>query len=124
MKIKTGVMHQSSTIVTDQYTAKSVGSGDLDVFATPSMIALMENAAMELVNPYLTECQTTVGSEINVKHIKPSPLGDMVRSEATLVEIDGERLVFKLRAWDSKGDIGYGTHVRYIVNKSKFVAKL
>ncbi len=124
MIIKTGVKHQSSIIVTDQYTAKSVGSGDLDIFATPSMIALMENAAMELVNPYLTERQTTVGSEINVKHIKPSPLGDMVRSEATLMEIDGQRLVFKLRAWDSKGDIGYGTHVRYIVNKSKFVAKL
>jgi predicted thioesterase len=88
------------------------------------MVALMENAAMHAVAPQLSEGDTTVGALMNTSHIKPSALGDTVRATATLKEADGRKLTFEVKAEDSKGVIGEGTHVRYIVNRQKFMSKL
>ena len=122
--IKEGLKYVSTVLVTAENCAKSVGSGDLEVFATPAMIALMENAAMNAVVAELPEGSTTVGSEINTTHIKPSPIGVEISATAELVAIEGRKLTFKVEAADVNGVIGEGLHVRFIVDKERFMAKL
>lgn len=119
-----GLKHTSRTVVDGTNIALSIGSGDLEVFATPSMIALMENAAMLAVADHLPEGATTVGAQMNTSHIKPSPLDEEVTATATLEEADGRKLTFSVVAHDSKGLIGEGTHVRFIVDKGKFLSKI
>lgn len=109
--------------VTPDLLASTVRSGTLDVFATPSMIALMENTAMLLVQQYLEEGFTTVGTAVNIKHINPSPQGAVVRAEAEILETDGRRFLFKVTAWDQAGLIGEGTHERFSVNKNNLLNK-
>lgn len=122
--METGLTFTASVTISEANTAATLGSGDLQVFATPAMVALMENAAMRAVAPQLGEDDTTVGALMNTTHIKPSALGDTVRATATLKEVDGRKLTFDVKAEDSKGLIGEGTHVRYIVNRQKFMSKL
>ena len=105
-------------------TANSYGSGDLDVYATPAMTALMENAAKNGVKKELPTGYTTVGIEINVKHIKPTPVGVKVRAEAILEKAEGKKLTFKVEAFDDMGKIGEGTHIRYIVKSEDFIKKI
>ena len=124
MELKKGLSSQSSVTVSAGNTAAAMGSGDLDVFATPAMVALMENAAMSAVADELPEGSTTVGAMMNTTHIKPSAVGDTVSATAVLKEVEGRKLTFEVRAQDSKGVIGEGTHVRYIVDKEKFMSKL
>lgn len=119
-----GVKHISTQLVTHELTAAHYGSGLVEVFATPAMVGLMENAAMNAVLPFLPKGQNTVGTEICVNHIKATPLGMKVSSEAILIEMDGRKLVFSLRAWDEEGEIGSGTHTRFIIDTEKFMAKL
>lgn len=109
--------------VTGEVTAAAVGSGMLPVFATPSMIALMEKAAAESVAPQLDAGMTTVGTKLDVAHTAATPVGMTVRAETELTEIDGRRLIFIVRAFDELGEIGSGTHERFIVNAEKFLAK-
>lgn len=109
--------------VTDEVTAAAVGSGMLPVFATPSMIALMEKAAAESVAPQLDAGMTTVGTKLDVAHTAATPVGMTVRAETELTEIDGRRLIFTVHAFDDAGEIGSGTHERFIVNAEKFLAK-
>ena len=94
------------------------------MFATPSMVALMENAAMNAVAPFLPQGATTVGSEINTTHIKPSALGAEITATATLTSVEGRKLLFDVEARDAAGVIGKGTHVRFIVDIERFMAKL
>lgn len=122
-KLEVGVKFTSTQIVTKELTASHYGSGLVEVFATPAMVGLMENAAMNAVLPFLPKWQNTVGTEICVKHIKATPLGMKVNSEAILTLIDGRRLVFSLKAWDEEGEIGNGTHTRFIIDTEKFMAK-
>ncbi len=110
--------------VTKDNCASAVGSGALDVFSTPSMVALMENAACEVLRESLEAGQSSVGTKVDIAHLKATPLGDTVTATATLVEIDGRRLVFKVSASDSKGLIGEGMHERFIINVEKFLAKI
>ena len=110
--------------VTDNDTAKRYASGSIEVFATPAMIALMENASKTLVDKFLQTGDTTVGTEINVKHIKATPVGMKVKCEATIEEVSGRQIKFNVKAWDEKGLIGEGTHTRFIVNVEKFMGKL
>jgi predicted thioesterase len=119
-----GLQHISEHIVTREDTALNYGSGFLEVFATPSMIALMENSAMKAVQNQLPDGYGTVGIEINVKHIKATPIGMKVKSEAILTEINDKRLTFLLKAWDEQGEIGLGNHTRYIVDNVKFMEKV
>ena len=118
-------MTYTSTItVAEQHLACTVGSGDLPVLATPMMVALMENAAMLCVQPDLAEGESTVGSMVNVSHIKPTALGKKVSATATLLSREGRKLTFHVEAHDEQGLIGEGEHVRYIINKEKFMSKL
>ena len=122
--LKTGISFTSNQKVSYADTAAKYGSGLVEVFATPAMIALMENASLKTVLPYLGDEHNTVGFEVNVKHLKPTPVGMKVECTATLIEIDGKKLVFKLVANDEEGKIGEGTHTRYIINAKKFMDKL
>ncbi len=122
--LKTGLTHTSSLTVTEALTAKAMGSGDLPVLATPAMMALMENAAMTAVAPELPEGSTTVGGHIESSHLKPTPVGAEVKAEATLTKIDGRKLYFTVKAMQGDTVIGEGTHLRFIVDREKFMSKL
>lgn len=110
--------------VTKENCASAIGSGALDVFATPSMIALMENAACEAIKASLQPGESSVGTKVNISHLKASALEDTITATATLTEIDGRRLIFEVVANDSKGIIGEGTHERFVINVEKFLSKL
>ncbi len=119
-----GLRYESVATVGDGNTAVGMGSGDLPVFATPAMAALMENAAMMAVAGHLPAGATTVGTEIGVSHVKASPVGARITASAELVEVDGRRLVFAVRAWDERGIIGEGSHTRFVVDRDRFMSKL
>ena len=122
--LKEGLTYTSKVNVTLENCASAVGSGGLEVFATPSMVALMENAAMNTVASYLPEGATTVGAEISTTHIKPSALGTEIQATATLTAMEGRKLMFDIEARDTNGIIGKGTHVRFIVDIARFMSKL
>ncbi len=119
-----GLNYTSVTTVENSNTALALGSGDMEVFATPAMVALMENAAMNAVAAHLEAGQTTVGSQITTTHIKPSALGATITATATLTAVEGRKLSFAVEAHDGETLIGSGTHVRYIVDRERFLAKL
>lgn len=123
MPLEIGIKGSSSCTVTLSDTAKALGSGGLDVLSTPKLIALMENAALLSVRPYLEEGSDTVGTLLNVKHLAATPVGMTVRAEAELIEIDRRRLVFSVKAWDEVELVGEGTHERFIVDMEKFTNK-
>lgn len=122
--LEIGLKHQSVMVVTEGNTANFIGSGDMDVLATPAMVALMENAAMMAVALHLEEGETTVGSMISTSHLKPSKIGRSISAIAELTEIEGRKLSFKITAYDDDVVIGEGEHVRYVVNREKFLSKL
>ncbi|MEE1120107.1 MAG: thioesterase family protein [Prevotella sp.] len=122
--MKIGQTYTSQLLVEERHLAINVGSGDLPVLATPVMVMLMENAAMKSVADTIADDETTVGAQVSVSHLRPTPLADIVNATATLVEIDGRKLTFRVIAEDSKGLVGEGTHVRYIVNRERFVSKI
>ncbi len=110
--------------VTADLTALSMGSGDMEVFATPAMVALMENAAMIDAQSHLQEGETTVGIYIEVHHTRATPLGDEVSAVATLTNRDGRKFEYEIIASDSKGEIGRAVHHRFMVVRDKFLSKL
>ncbi len=119
-----GLTYTSQTEVTPTNTALALGSGDLEVFATPALTALMENAAMNAVKNELPQGSTTVGAMIQTTHVKPSAKGETVWATAVLTEAEGRKLTFKVTAKDTKGIIGEGIHIRYIVDRERFLSKL
>lgn len=121
--LKEGVKGTQEIMVTEENTAKVMGSGALDVFATPAMIALMEKTAWTSVADELDEGCGTVGISLNVAHSAPTPLGMKVTCESELTEIDGRKLTFHVKAYDEKGVIGEGTHERFIIQNEKFQKK-
>lgn len=122
--LEKGLSARSTTTATAGNTAVAMGSGDLEVFATPAMVALMENAAMRAVAAALPEGATTVGAEMNVTHIKPSGLGAEITATAILAEAEGRKLTFNVGARDAEGMIGEGVHVRFVVDRAKFMSKV
>ena len=122
--LEIGLKHQSVMRVTDGNTAEFIGSGDMAVLATPAMVALMENAAMLAVALKVEEGETTVGSMISTSHLKPSKIGNTISAIAELTEVEGRKLTFKITAYDADVVIGEGDHIRYIVNREKFLSKL
>lgn len=120
----TGIKGFKEITVTKELTAISMGSGDLEVYATPAMIALMEGTASESVKPEFEEGQGSVGTSIDTKHLAATPVGMYVRCESELVEVDGRRLVFNITAYDEKDKIGEGTHERFIISNDKFQSKV
>ena len=118
-----GIKGFSTITVTDELTAAKVGSGCLPVFSTPSMIALLEKAACECIKDKLDDGMSSVGTFLDIKHIAATPVSMTVTAEATLIEIDGRRLVFDIKVNDEAGLIGQGKHERFIVNSEKFVQR-
>ncbi|MDD7516395.1 thioesterase family protein [Ruminococcus flavefaciens] len=118
-----GITGTSELTVTDKDLAVNVGSGSLEVLATPVMIMLMEKAACTCIAEFLEGDETTVGTEMNVKHISATPNNMKVCAEAELTEINGRELVFTVKAYDEAGDIGEGIHKRFLVYGDKFTAK-
>ena len=122
--IEIGLKHTSELTVTDTVTAIKVGSGDMPVLSTPMMMALMENAAMLAVKDRLPEGLTTVGGHIESSHLRPSKIGDVVRAEAEVTKVDGKKIEFKVAAYSGDALLGEGTHLRFIVDREKFMSRL
>ena len=123
MEITVGMKGEVSTYVEREDTAKEVGSGDLLVYATPCMVALMEGAACEAIADALSDTQTTVGTALNIEHVSATPVGLDVRAEATVTAVEGKVITFEVSAYDEAGQIGKGTHKRVIVSAQKFLEK-
>lgn len=121
--LKQGLIGKEQIIVSHSNCALTVGSGSLEVFATPSMIALMEGAAANSVKAHLEPGKTTVGVSIDAKHVSATPLGMTVFCESELIEVDGKRLVFKITAYDKCGVIGTANHERMIIDAKRFMEK-
>lgn len=122
--LQPGLTYTTARVIEEHHLAAHVGSGDLRVLATPSMIALMEAAAMHCVAPYLEDHQTTVGGYIASSHLKPTAHGRNVTATATLTAVEGRKLQFVVSASDENGLIGEGEHTRFIVDREKFMARL
>ncbi|MBP6978568.1 MAG: thioesterase family protein [Bacteroidales bacterium] len=121
--IPKGLTGKKRILVSEKDTAAAYGSGLVPVFATPAMIALMENTAQESVRHYLPEGYTTVGSKVDIRHFRPTPTGKWVTCECILTDIHDATLTFAVSASDEKGLIGKGTHVRVIVDMEAFLAQ-
>ena len=122
--IETGLKYTSELTVTDDVTAVKMGSGDMPVLATPAMMALMENAAMKAVAKELPEGCTTVGGHIESSHLRPTKVGDKVTATAEVTKVDGKKISFKVAAYSGDTLLGEGTHLRFIVDKERFMSKL
>ena len=119
-----GLCHTETLVVEHKDTAAVYGSGSLEVFATPAMIALMEKTCLESVNSKIGEGNTTVGISVNIRHLKASPVGVKIRCDSKLIGVDRKRLVFEVQCFDGDTLIGEGVHERFVVDSAKFMAKL
>lgn len=119
-KIPQGIENEIVRMVGEEDTARAYGSGDVPVFATPAMIALMEESALKSVQPYLDEEQTTVGFEVNIRHYKGVFVGEEVKAISHLRIVDDRKLVFRVEVWSNGDKIGEGNHIRYVVEKKIF----
>ena len=122
--IEIGIKGHKEQIVIPEMSAARVGSGLVEVFATPMMVALIEQTCLESVLPHLEEGQGTVGTLVNVTHVSATPVGMRVWCESELVEVDRRRLVFNVKAYDECGLIGEGSHERFIIDEKKFGDKV
>jgi len=123
-ELQPGLSAEVSEFVSEQLTAVSVRSGLVSAYATPAMLALMENASVIAIQRCLRKGQTSVGFESHVKHIAATPVGVRVRARAEVIAVDERRVTFKVEAWDPKEKIGEGTHTRVIVDTARFKDKL
>ena len=123
MTLETGIRGEQSVPVTAENTAKTMGSGTLDVFATPALVALAEKTCWMSVAPALAEGDGTVGTKLELEHTAPTPVGMTVTCESELVAVEGRKLTFKVSLHDEKGPVGGGTHERFVIHNDKFAAK-
>ena len=121
MEIQVGMKGQVSSFVEREDTALEVGSGNLLVYATPCMVALMEGAACEAISAALPEDKTSVGTELNISHLAATPVGMDIRAEAEVIAVEGSAITFQVTAYDEAGKIGEGTHKRAVISIQKFL---
>lgn len=122
--LEIGLTHTSELTVTEAVTALSLGSGDMPVLATPAMMALMENAAMMAVADELPEGTTTVGGHIESSHLRPTKVGEKVRATAEVIKVDRKKIYFKVAAFAGDVLLGEGTHLRFVVDRERFLSKI
>jgi predicted thioesterase len=122
--LKEGISFTQTITVESKDTAKQWGSGNLEVFATPAMVGLMENTALKCIQEYMNEGQDTVGIEINTQHIKATKVSKKVTCTATITKVDGKKLFFEIKAEDEDAPIGNSKHIRYIIDTEKFLSRL
>jgi predicted thioesterase len=122
-ELTAGLTDSVEITVTEKDTAERWGSGLVPVLGTPSLVALMENAAVQALEGRLAPGQTSVGGRMDVRHLAPTPVGMQVHARAELLEIEGRRLMFEVEAWDEVEQIGKASHERFIVDKAPFVAR-
>ncbi len=123
-ELKPGLFAEATEFVSEQLTAVSIRSGLVSAYATPAMVALMENASVLAIQKCLGKGQTSVGFEVNIHHIAATPVGVRVRARAEVIAVEGRRVTFKVEAWDPHEKIGEGTHTRVIVDAARFKAKV
>ena len=123
-ELSPGLVGEATLVVEERHTARHLGSGGVNVLATPIMVALMEEASRNAVEPLLEPGQLTVGAELRVKHLAPTPLGMRVTARAELLAVDGRMLTFRVEARDEKEKVGEGTHVRAVINLERFLARV
>jgi fluoroacetyl-CoA thioesterase len=124
MKLQQGMTGEAVTMVTYENTAAAIGAGGVEVFGTPMLIALMENASWKAVAGALDEGYVTVGTHVNISHLAATPLGQQVRASAELIKIDERRLIFNVVAYDERQKVGEGQHERTIVNLERFLGRV
>jgi len=122
--IRVGLIGEAITTVTSDQTSLHMGSGSMEVLATPAMIALLEAAAVSAIDPYLSPGKTSVGIEINVRHLSATPIGERITSMAEVTRVDGRRVILEVRAWDERELIGEGMHTRYIIEADDFLSRV
>jgi len=122
--ISTDLTYTQEIVVSKKDTALEMGSGSLDVFATPAMVALMENTSVKCIATNMEKGSDTVGISISTSHIKATGIGSKVWCKSTVINVQGKKISFEIEAWDEKGKIGVATHDRYIINPERFMAKL
>ncbi len=122
--IKPGVAGEKTVTVTETQSARHIGSGTIRVFATPAMIALMEQAAVEAIDKLLPEGQASVGTALNVRHLAATPVGQQVRARAEVSAVDGRQVTFHVQAWDEQELIGEGTHTRFVIDLARYFQRL
>lgn len=123
MAITIGIRGSASALVEKEDTAQVVGSGDLLVYATPCMVALMEGAACESIAPFLGEGESSVGTRMDVAHTSATPVGMEVRAESVVTAVDGRKVTFEILAFDEVGEIGRATHERVVIKTDRFLEK-
>ena len=121
--LEPGIKGESEKIVTEDITAGALCSGSLPVFATPAMIAMMEETCFKSIHPMLEEGLGTVGTRLEVDHMSPTPVGMKVRCESMLTEVNGRKLTFDVKVYDEKGLVGTCVHERFIINNERFMEK-
>lgn len=121
--LREGIRGENSQLVTADNTARAMGSGTLEVFATPALVALAEKTCWQSVAAELEEGSGTVGTKLDLEHTAPTPVGMTVTCSSELVAVEGRKLTFKVSLHDEKGSVGGGTHERFIINNAKFAAK-
>ena len=123
MGITIGLKGGAETLCEREDTAREVGSGDLLVYATPCMVALMEGAAYESIAPYLAEGESSVGTKMDVTHLSATPVGMSVRAESVVTAVEGRKVTFSITAYDEAGEIGRATHERVVIKTERFLEK-
>ncbi len=123
-EIRPGLVGEKTLVVTEERTAKHIGSGGLRVLATPAMVMLIERTCLELVEPMLPEGQSTVGSGISVRHLGPTPLGMTVRARVEVIAVEDRQITFRAEVWDDVEKVGEGEHRRVVIDVDRFLRRI
>lgn len=122
--LKPGLSSQMEFIVEEKHTATHIGSGSVRVLATPIMILFIEITACMMIEEYLPETHTSVGTLVNVKHLAPSPVGSTIRAEVSIEAVKENKIILAVSAWEGEKKVGEGTHERYVVERENFLQQV
>lgn len=123
-ELRVGLFSEATVTVDDRLLATTMGSGSVTVYATPAMVALMEAAAVDALTPALAEGQSSVGIALDIRHLAATPPGRQVRARAEVIQVQGAKVTFQVRAWDEHELIGDGTHTRYVIDVARFMQRV